>query len=47
MRAPVHASMEVRQVGTSAEGVPVFCSVEALAADGIVLVNRIKPHTDF
>ena len=26
---------------------PVYCSVEALAADGIVLVNRVKPHTDF
>lgn len=47
MRAPIPASMEVRQIGVSAEGVPVFCSVEAFAADGIVLVNRIKPHTDF
>jgi hypothetical protein len=27
--------------------VPVFCSLEALGADGVVLVNRIKPHTDF
>ena len=26
---------------------PVFCSVDALDADGILLVNRIKPHTDF
>jgi len=25
----------------------VFCSVEALRADGIVIVNRVKPHTDF
>src|SRR5439155_22045122 len=29
------------------EGVPVVCSVEALGADGVVLVNRVKPHTDF
>ena len=47
MSAPIQPSLEVRQIGTSADGVPVFCSVEALAADGIVLVNRVKPHTDF
>ncbi len=44
---PIRASLETRLVGTSAEGVPVPCSVEALAADGIILVNRVKPHTDF
>jgi len=47
MNAPIHPSLEVRQIGTSADGVPVFCSVEALDADGIMLVNRVKPHTDF
>ncbi|HEV7402574.1 MAG TPA: lactate racemase domain-containing protein, partial [Chthoniobacteraceae bacterium] len=47
MRAPIHASLEVRQVGESPDGVPVFCSTEALSADGIVLINRVKPHTDF
>jgi hypothetical protein len=47
MKAPVHSSMEVRQIGSSADGVPVVCSVEALGADGVVLVNRVKPHTDF
>ncbi len=47
MGVPIRASLDVRQIGTSKEGVAVFCSVEALGADGIVLVNRIKPHTDF
>ena len=47
MNVPVHPSLEVRQIGTSADGVPVVCSVEALGADGVVLVNRVKPHTDF
>ena len=47
MGVPVCASMEVRPIGTSPDGVPVLCSVEALAADGIVVINRIKPHTDF
>lgn len=47
MGAPVRASMETRQIGVSADEAPVFCSVEALGADAIILVNRIKPHTDF
>jgi hypothetical protein len=47
MGVPIRASLEVRQVGTTADGKPVWCSVEALAADGILLINRVKPHTDF
>ncbi len=47
MGAPIRGSLEVRQVGTSEGGLPVFCSVEALGAEGVALVNRIKPHTDF
>jgi len=47
MGVPILASLDVRQVGSTAEGVPVFCSTDALGADGILLVNRIKPHTDF
>jgi hypothetical protein len=44
---PIRDSLDVRQIATTSDGVPVHCSVEALAADGILLVNRIKPHTDF
>ena len=47
MGVPILASLDVRQVGATSDGVAVFCSTDALAADGIVLVNRIKPHTDF
>jgi hypothetical protein len=47
MGVPIRASMDVDQIGVSADGVPVFCSTDAFAASGIVLVNRIKPHTDF
>ena len=47
MHVPIHPSLEVRQFGTSAEDVPVVCSVEALGAHGVVLMNRVKPHTDF
>jgi hypothetical protein len=44
---PIRDSLEVRQVGRTEDGVPVFCSVEALGADAVVLINRVKPHTDF
>ncbi len=44
---PIEASVEVQQIGLTPENVDVHCSVEALKADAIVLVNRIKPHTDF
>src|SRR5262245_11193857 len=47
MGVSIHASLDVRQVGGTPEGAPVFCSIEALLADGIIVVNRIKPHTDF
>ena len=45
--APVMASMEVKLLGRTDDGVDVYFSAEALNADGILLVNRVKPHTDF
>jgi len=39
--------MGVRHIGTSENGVEVFLSEAAMDADGIVLINRVKPHTDF
>jgi hypothetical protein len=45
--APVRPSMEVEVLGATEEGVPVHVSREALRSDGIVVVNRVKPHTDF
>jgi hypothetical protein len=47
MGVPIRASLDVREVGRTAEGAAVYCSEEALGADGILVVNRIKPHTDF
>ncbi|MGO9271368.1 MAG: lactate racemase domain-containing protein [Terriglobia bacterium] len=44
---PICASMEVTEIGRTADGVAVYFSTEALAADGIVVINRVKPHTDF
>ncbi len=44
---PIEASMEVRKIGTAFDGLDVVFSVPALAADGVVVLNRVKPHTDF
>lgn len=44
---PLRPSMAVRPVGRAIEALEVVVSVEALEADGVVLVNRVKPHTDF
>ena len=44
--APIHATMEVVSLG-EVNGVPLFLDRFAWEADGIVLVNRVKPHTDF
>jgi hypothetical protein len=38
--------MEVQQIGT-VDDMPVFMSTTALQADQVLLVNRVKPHTDF
>ena len=45
--APVVSSMEVTQIGTTDRGLPVYIDKNACAADGIILFNRVKPHTSF
>ncbi|MEL7566830.1 MAG: lactate racemase domain-containing protein [Dehalobacterium sp.] len=45
--APVMATMETKQVGVSANGLPVFMDKFAYEADAIVIINRIKPHVGF
>jgi hypothetical protein len=44
---PIRPSMKVTEIGRTDDGVAVHFCTEALAADGIVLINRVKPHTDF
>ena len=44
--APVRATMDVVSLG-EVEGIPLLIDRFAWEADGIVLVNRVKPHTDF
>ena len=45
--APVVSSMDVVAVGESSFGVPVWAARDLAEADGVVVVNRVKPHTDF
>jgi hypothetical protein len=47
MGAPVRATMDVVDMGTAENGLTVWFDSFAAAADGIVLVNRIKPHVSF
>ena len=44
---PIDADMDVKKIGTALDGREVVFSAAALRADGIVVINRIKPHTDF
>lgn len=45
--APIRSSMETVPVGRTSDGVPVHVDQNALGADHIVVVNRIKSHTKF
>jgi hypothetical protein len=44
--APVMASMDVVPMG-EIDGIPLFIDRLSQEADGIVIINRIKPHTNF
>jgi hypothetical protein len=44
--APVLATMDVVPMG-EVNGIPLFIDRLAREADGIVLINRVKPHTNF
>ncbi len=47
MGVPIVSSMETVQVGVTPHGLPVRIDAHAAAADWIVPVGRVKPHTDF
>jgi Lactate racemase N-terminal domain len=47
MGVPVKSSMSVVQVGETSDGIPVYLDRNASKADHIVVVNRVKLHTDF
>ena len=47
MGVPVKSSLSVVQIGSTPDGIPVYLDRNAAKADHIVVLNRVKPHTDF
>ena len=44
---PIRSSMEVQHIGQTEDGRDVYIDRNAAQSDGIVVVGRVKPHTDF
>jgi hypothetical protein len=44
---PIHSSMDVHEIGKSKNGLPVYMDKYAFEADGVIVMGRIKAHTDF
>ena len=47
MGCPLKIGTDTKVIGETEEGLPVQIDAYAAEADGIVIVNRIKPHTAF
>jgi hypothetical protein len=47
MGCPVRSSLEVIPLGRTSEGIDVFLDKHASESDGVMLLGRIKQHTDF
>lgn len=47
MGVPILATLDVVEIGKLKDGTPVVCDKYAYESDGIVFLNKVKPHTDF
>ncbi|MCR5035118.1 MAG: lactate racemase domain-containing protein [Clostridia bacterium] len=47
MDVPINSSMETEIIGQTEDGMDVHFSKPALAADYVIPIGRVKPHTDF
>jgi len=47
MGAPIYADWDIVEVGRAEGGVPVFADRAAVDADHILIVNRVKEHTEY
>ena len=47
MGCPIKSSMETVELGTTENGAPVYFDKTAYESDGVIVCNRVKPHTDF
>ncbi|WP_422484972.1 lactate racemase domain-containing protein [Gudongella sp. DL1XJH-153] len=45
--APIRSSMEVIEIGRTEKNLPIHIDKYANEADGIIVINRIKPHVAF
>ncbi len=44
---PIHATMEVVDTGMTGAGLPAYIDKNVYEADGLIITNRTKVHTDF
>lgn len=44
---PCVSTMDADCIGALDDGTPLYCASDTMAADGIFLLNKIKPHADF
>jgi hypothetical protein len=47
VKAPIRSSLDVVKIGETPDRIPVYLDKLAAGADHIVLINRIKKHTEF
>ncbi len=47
VKAEIRSSMETVTLGTTLEGFEVFMDRNAWGAESVLVMNRVKPHTDF
>lgn len=47
MGVPIKSSMDVKLLGHTPKGIPVYMDQNALAADMEIVIGRVKPHTAF
>ncbi len=45
--AQIKFCVDTIQIGKTHTGIPVYCNSEATKVDGLIVVNRIKQHTDY
>lgn len=47
MGCPIRAEMPTVSIGQTDAGMEVFVAQTAMESDGVLLMNRVKPHTDY
>jgi hypothetical protein len=44
---PIISQMDVVELAHTPEGIPIYVDKVAAGSDGIVVINRVKPHTEY